>query len=60
MSRWDGVVVTSFNRLVAVRPHPAAHVEAPGPDIIMRRSTTSERTMTPAMTSKRNLTRTRN
>jgi hypothetical protein len=49
MSRWDGVVVTSFIRLVTVRPYPAAHVEAPNPDIIMRRSTTSERTMTPAM-----------
>jgi hypothetical protein len=32
------VVVTSVNRLVAVRPHSAANVEAPDPDIIMRRS----------------------
>jgi len=31
------VVVTSVNRLVAVRPHSAANVEAPDPDIIMRR-----------------------
>ena len=31
-------MVTSFNRLVAARPHSAAHVEAPDPDIIMRRS----------------------
>jgi hypothetical protein len=40
------VVVTSVNRLVAARPYPAAHVEAPDPDIIMRRLATSERTMT--------------
>jgi hypothetical protein len=32
------IVVTSVNRLVAVRPHSAAHVEAPDPDIIMSRS----------------------
>lgn len=41
MSRWDGetvVVATSVNRLVAVRPHSAANVEALDPDIIMRRS----------------------
>ena len=51
MSRWDGVVATSFIRLVAARPHSAADVEAPDPDIIMRRCATSERTMTPAKTS---------
>jgi hypothetical protein len=45
------VVATSVNRLVAARPHSAGHVEAPGPDIIMRRCATSERTMTPAKTS---------
>jgi hypothetical protein len=44
-------VVTSVNRLVAARPPSAGHVEAPDPDIIMRRSATSERTMTPAMAS---------
>lgn len=38
MSRWTVVVVTSVNRLVPVRPHSAANVEAPDPDIIMRRS----------------------
>ncbi|MCK1719881.1 transposase [Bradyrhizobium sp. 141] len=32
------VVATSVNRLVAVRPHSAANVEALDPDIIMRRS----------------------
>jgi hypothetical protein len=42
------VATTSFNRLEVVRPHSAQHVEASGPDIIMRRLTTSERTMTPA------------
>jgi hypothetical protein len=31
MSRWDGVVATSVNRLVAARPHSAASVEAPRP-----------------------------
>ena len=46
------VATTSVNRLGAACPHSAEHVEASGPDIIMRRSTTSERTMTPAMTSK--------
>jgi hypothetical protein len=30
-------VVTSVNRLVAARPYSAVHVEAPDPDIIMRR-----------------------
>jgi len=54
------VATTSVNRLAAACPHPDQHVEASDPDIIMRRSTTSERTMTPAMTSKRNLTHTRN
>jgi hypothetical protein len=48
-------VVTSVNRLVPARPYPAVHVEAPDPDIIMRRPATSERTMTPAMASKRPL-----
>jgi hypothetical protein len=48
-------VVTSVNRLVAARPYPVVHVEAPDPDIIMRRPATSERTMTPAMASKRPL-----
>jgi hypothetical protein len=48
-------VVTSVNRLVAARPYPAVHVEAPDPDIIMRRPATSERTMTPAMASQRPL-----
>jgi hypothetical protein len=47
------VVVTSINRLVTARPYSAPHVEAPDPDIIMRRSATSERTMTPATTSTR-------
>ncbi|MFK4484948.1 hypothetical protein ABIA45_000026 [Bradyrhizobium sp. USDA 336] len=51
MSRWDGVEVTSFIRLVAVRPYSAANVEAPNPDIIVRRCATSERTMTPAKAS---------
>ena len=51
MSRWDGVVVTSVIRLVAARPYSAVDVEAPDPDIIMRRCATSERTMTPAKTS---------
>jgi hypothetical protein len=51
MSRWDGVEATSFIRLVAARPYSAANVEAPGPDIIMRRCATSERTVTPAKTS---------
>ena len=37
MSRWDGVVATSFIRLVTACPYSAADVEAPGPDIIMRR-----------------------
>src|ERR1700759_2922625 len=32
------VVATSVIRLVAARPHFAANVEAPDPDIIMRRS----------------------
>ena len=50
MSRWDGVEATSFIRLVAARPYSAANVEAPGPDIIMRRCATSERTVTPAKT----------
>ena len=49
------VVTTSFNRLVAVRPHTAGHVEASDPDIIMRRLATSERTMTPAMASRNEL-----
>jgi NAD(P)-dependent dehydrogenase (short-subunit alcohol dehydrogenase family) len=31
----------------------AAHVEAPDPDVIMRRSATSERTLTPATASTR-------
>lgn len=51
MSRWDGVEATSFIRLAAARPYSAANVEAPGPDIIMRRCATSERTVTPAKTS---------
>ena len=51
MARWDGVEATSFIRLVAARPYSAANVEAPGPDIIMRRCATSERTVTPAKTS---------
>ena len=51
MSRWDGVEATSFIRLVAARPYSAANVEAPDPDIIMRRYATSERTMTPVRTS---------
>jgi transposase len=38
------VVATSVNRLVAARPHSAGHVEAPDPDIIVRRRATSERT----------------
>ena len=44
-------MVTSVNRLVAVSPYSAQHVEAPDPDIIMRRHATSERTMTPAASS---------
>jgi hypothetical protein len=47
------VATTSVNRLAAACPHSAGNVEASDPDIIMRRSTTSERTMTPAMTSKK-------
>ena len=31
------VVVTSVNRLVTACPYSAPHVEAPDPDIIMRR-----------------------
>ena len=53
---WDSstvVVVTSLNKLAAARPHSAGHVEAPDPDIIMRRLATSERTMTPAQASMR-------
>jgi hypothetical protein len=42
------VVATSVNRLVAARPHSAAHVEAPDPDIIMRRCATSERDHDPS------------
>jgi hypothetical protein len=42
------IVTTSLNRLAAACPHSALHVEASDPDIIMRRSATSERTMTPA------------
>jgi hypothetical protein len=34
MSAGTVVAATSFNRLVAVLPHSAGHVEAPGPDII--------------------------
>ena len=41
--------MTSLKKLAAARPHSAGHVEAPDPDIIMRRLATSERTMTPAM-----------
>lgn len=52
MSRWDLVVATSVIRLLAAYPHSAAYVEAPDPDIIMRRYAISERTMTPAMASK--------
>ena len=48
---WD----LHHNRLVAVRPHTAGHVEASDPDIIMRRLATSERTMTPAMASRNEL-----
>ena len=56
MSAGTVVVTTSFNRLKAeLILHSAAHVEASGPDIIMRRLTTSERTMTPAMASMRRL-----
>ncbi|EIG61100.1 hypothetical protein Bra1253DRAFT_05878 [Bradyrhizobium sp. WSM1253] len=50
MSRWDRVVATSVNQVVAARPHSAANVEAPDPDIIIRRCATSERTMIPAKT----------
>jgi len=42
------VVATSLIRLKAAPPHFAAHVEAPAPNIIMRRMSTSERTLTPA------------
>jgi hypothetical protein len=49
-------VVTSVNRLVAVSLHSAEHVEAPDPDIIMRRLATSERTMTPVPASQGGLT----
>ncbi len=48
-------MTTSFNRLVAVRPHTVGDVEASDPDIIMRRLATSERTMTPAMASRNEL-----
>jgi hypothetical protein len=41
------VSVTSVNRLVAKSSHPAAHVEAPAPNTIMRLQT-SKRTLTPA------------
>lgn len=43
-SAGTAVATTSFNRGV-VRPYSAQHVEASGLDIIMRRLTTSERTM---------------
>ena len=42
-----------FRSVSAVRPHAAAHVEAPDPDIIMRHSATSEGTLTPATASTR-------
>jgi hypothetical protein len=48
MSRWDGGWATLVNRLKAVLPHFVGHVKAPAPKIIMRRSATSERTVTPA------------
>jgi hypothetical protein len=51
MSAGTVVVVTSVNRLVTARPYSAPYVEAPDPDIIMRRTATSERTMTPATTN---------
>jgi hypothetical protein len=53
MSRWDGGCGDLVYSAVAVRPHSAARVEAPGPDIIIRRMATSERTMTPATTPAR-------
>lgn len=40
--RRDGVEATLFIRLVAARPYSAANVEAPDPDIIMRRRATSD------------------
>ena len=46
------VATTSLFRLAAVRPHSVAYVETSDPDIIMRRSATSERTMTPAKASR--------
>jgi hypothetical protein len=42
------VVVTSVNRLVADLPHSVEHVEAPDPDIIMRRLATSEKDHDPS------------
>src|SRR6516165_1556944 len=42
------VVATSVNRLKAAPPHFDRYVEAPAPNIIVRRLPTSERTLTPA------------
>ncbi len=39
-------MVNSVNRLKAAPPHFDQYVEAPAPNIIMRRKTTSERTLT--------------
>jgi hypothetical protein len=49
MSRWDGGRGDLGQSAGGGYPHSAEHVEAPDPDIIMRRFATSERTMTPAM-----------
>lgn len=46
--RRDGGWVTLVNRLKAVPPHFVPHVRAPAPNIIMRRTATSERTLTTA------------
>lgn len=45
--------MTSVFRLKAARPHFAAVDEASHPNIIMRRSSTSERTVTPASGQRR-------
>jgi hypothetical protein len=44
----DGGWATLVKRLKAAPPHFVAHVKAAAPKIIMRRSATSERTVTPA------------
>jgi hypothetical protein len=53
MSRWDGGRGDLGQSAGGGSSVPRCTLEAPDPDIIMRRLATSERTMTPAMASKR-------